>query len=119
MNLTASALLGVIEAAGTDVLTLAEGLTEDELVRSRITRTEIRRLLLTMAQTADGLPPALRERVPEIDWAGWTALAVALNGSEAQVCDALWHGVRSQVPATLMWLRVYRQNQPELFAYVP
>ncbi|HNF66586.1 hypothetical protein [Plasticicumulans sp.] len=119
MNLTASALLGLLEEAGTDVLTLAEGLSEDELLNSRITRTEIRRLLISMAQTAASLPAGLRTRVPEIDWDGWAALAVALNGSEAEVCDGLWHGVRSQVPATLMWLRVYRQNQPELFAFVP
>ncbi|HNK32940.1 MAG TPA: hypothetical protein PK403_11770, partial [Plasticicumulans sp.] len=101
MNLTASALLGVLEEAGTDVLTLAEGLGEDELLNSRITRTEIRRLLLRMAQTAANLPPALRTRVPEIDWDGWAALAIALNGSEAEVCDGLWHGVRSQVRSLL------------------
>jgi hypothetical protein len=29
--------------------------------------------------------------------------------------DALMFGVRSLVPATLTWLKVYEQAQPELF----
>ena len=31
--------------------------------------------------------------------------------------EALWFGVRSLVPATLSWLRVYRHSHPELFTY--
>ena len=31
--------------------------------------------------------------------------------------EALWFAVRSLVPATLMWLRVYRESNPELFGF--
>jgi hypothetical protein len=33
--------------------------------------------------------------------------------------EALWFACEAMVPATLLWLRVYRQNQPELFRMAP
>jgi hypothetical protein len=33
--------------------------------------------------------------------------------------DTLWFACTSVMPATLLWLRVYQQNQPELFRMAP
>jgi hypothetical protein len=33
--------------------------------------------------------------------------------------EALWFAVQALVPATLLWLRVYQQSQPELFRMAP
>jgi hypothetical protein len=42
-------------------------------------------------------------------------LALGLPG-ESQA-EALWFAIASLVPATLLWLRVYKQAQPGLFAW--
>jgi len=40
--------------------------------------------------------------------------------SRGEVLDeALWFACEAMVPATLLWLRVYRQNQPEFFCMAP
>lgn len=40
----------------------------------------------------------------------------ALHGAPGpQLDEALWFATTSLVPALLLWLRVYRQGQPELF----
>jgi len=55
----------------------------------------------------------------EIDWNGWSILGVQLKLTGSAERDALWFGVRSLVPATLMWLRVFRESTPQLFLLVP
>lgn len=108
--------LSLIEEAGVAVLTLTEGLEQSEFLGSFLTRREVRRQIDTITLTVANLPTASRQRLPEIDWDGWTACALGLDqGGEAED-DALWFALRSLVPATLMWLRVYRSNQPELFS---
>lgn len=119
MSPETATLLAGIEEAGTDILTLAEGLTDDELLGSRLTRSEIRRRLVVIAQGAASLPEPLRARLPEIDWDGWTALAPRLDGDAEALRDGLLLGVQTLVPALLMWLRVHRHDQPELFAPAP
>lgn len=116
MLLTA-AMLRVVEEAGEGVLVLCDGLVEDELAGSRLTRQEVQRQLMAIARALDALPPAAREAMPEIDWAGWMQCARALQGGGPDALSALWFGVRSLVPATLSWLRVYRREQPALFSY--
>ncbi|WP_234192537.1 hypothetical protein [Pseudacidovorax sp. NFM-22] len=114
------ALLGIVEQAGTDVATLIEGLTREELLRSRLTRQEVLRLLARMAATLAALPPGVRARMPELDWDGWQSLAQRLALPPGPALDeALAFGCEAVLPATLLWLRVYRQGQPELFQMVP
>lgn len=111
-----SALLAIVDEAGRGVLTLTEGLAQDELQRSRLTRPEVLRLTRQLASSMAELPPAARERLPEIDWAGWATLRSALDGSvRAAQDEALWFAVQSLVPATLLWLEVYRRDEPALF----
>ena len=90
------ALLGLIEQAAQGVLVLCEGLTRDELLGSRLTRTEVLRQLLTLAVSATRLDAAVQTAMPELD-------------------EALWFAVESLLPATLLWLRFYRQQQPRWF----
>jgi len=119
MTILSSAMLGILEEAGESVLILTEGLEPEQFFESRITQQEALRQMTVMAGIAVKVPEDLKRKMSEIDWAGWSLLSVQLataNGSER---DALWFGVRSLVPATLMWLRVFRKSIPELFSPVP
>lgn len=116
MTLLSSALLSIIDDAGRAVLTLTEGVARDELLRSRLTRAEVLRQTCVLAAGAAGVPDGLRERIPEIDWPGWATLRRQLSDSApAQQGEALWFAVESLVPATLLWLQVYRASEPALF----
>ena len=110
-------LFKLIQEAGEGVLLLVEDLQEGEFLRSRLTRAEVLRQLRLMADTLAALPEEARRAMPEIDWAGWRAGALALAGEGAARDDAAWFAARSLVPATLSWLRVYRQAEPALFEY--
>jgi uncharacterized protein with HEPN domain len=112
-----AAMLKVIQDCGEGVLVLVEGLAQDELLRSRLTRAEVQRQLGLMAGTLSSLSPTAQAALPEIDWAGWRATTGALGQTGEAQDQALWFAVQSLVPATLLWLRVYRQAQPELFAF--
>ena len=111
-----SALLGLIEQAGTAVATLVEGLEQSELLRSRLTRGEVLRQLKTMADSAAQMEAPARDAMPELDWCGWDAMRTRFDAPPGDALDAaLWFACASLVPATLLWLRVYQQSQPELF----
>lgn len=112
-----ASLLSIIEEAGVGVMILTEGLEEAELLGSRLTRAEVQRQVKSMSDAAARLPGDTRKLLAEIDWDGWQAVARQLNEGGAATDTALWFAARSLVPAMLMWLRVYRQNQPELFVY--
>lgn len=110
------ALLGLIEQSAHGVLVLCEGLARDELLGSRLTRVEVQRQLLTLADSAVQLDAAVQAAMPELDWPGWAALAPRLRApSGPDLDEALWFAVESLVPATLLWLRLYRQQQPRWF----
>jgi len=96
---------------------MTEGLEQEEFFATRLTRQEVLRQMNIMAETAGNMPDEIRAILSEIDWQGWTALGIQLKIPDGFDRDALWFGVRSLVPAMLMWLRVYRQNQPEVFAF--
>lgn len=113
------ALLDILEQNGTGVMIMTEGLEEAEFFATRLTRQEVLQRMQTMATTATNVPAEVKMQLEEIDWAGWSALASQFSAPLDSDHDSLWFGVRSLVPATLMWLRVYRKNQPELFSYVP
>lgn len=112
-------LLDILQQAGEDVLTLTEGLEPEQFFSSHLTQMEALRQIRSMAETVGNLPPTLKATIAEIDWGGWSALGSQLATSGGFERDAAWFGVRSLIPATLLWLRVYRKNQPELFGYEP
>ena len=119
-RIATSALLALIEQSGLAVVTLAEGLDEADLRRSRLTRAEILRHLRLLARSAMSVTPSSREEMPELDWGGWRRLSLQLQADTGDdVEDALWFAVSALVPATLLWLRVYRQGQPKLFVMSP
>ncbi len=119
-RIAASALLNLIEQTGLDVATLAEGLDEADLRRSRLTRAELLRQLRLMANSAVAVPPSAREDMPELDWEGWRLLALRLQAESGDDLDeAIWFAIQSVVPATLLWLRVYRQSHPQRFVMSP
>jgi hypothetical protein len=111
-----AALLKTIEETGTGVLTLVEGLQDSELLASRLTRAEVVRQLRLLAESAMALPIELRGGMPEVDWAGIGAAGKALAGpAGAALDDALVFASQALVPATLMWMRVYKEQHPEWF----
>lgn len=112
-----AAMFALVDEAGLGVLVLCEHLQEDEFRRSRLTRPEVRRQLQLMADTLGSLPEAARRAMPEIAWDGWRHLGAALAEEGAAADDAAWFAVRSLVPATLSWLRVFRRSQPAWFDY--
>lgn len=111
-----ASLLSIIEEAGIAVLTLTEGLEKDEFLSSRLTRAETARQLKIMSDSIASLPQSTQTLLEEIDWNGWQSLALRIDKTED---EALWFAACSLVPATLMWLRVYRKNQPEVFDFKP
>ncbi len=114
-----AAMLNLVTEAGEGALVLADGVSPDELERSRLTRSEVARQLLLMADTLGNLSAGAQEAMPEIDWAGWRATAQQLRAPRDAGDDALWFALRSLVPATLSWLRLYRRTEPALFAFRP
>ncbi|MEN3111951.1 hypothetical protein ACFONG_06195 [Uliginosibacterium paludis] len=112
-----AATLANIEEAGSSILILTEGLEREEFLRSRLTRGEAVRLLQLMADSIGQLPASLHEAMPELGFDGWRSTAKQLAGAREAADEALWFAVLSLVPATLMWLRTYRHNQPELFVF--
>ncbi len=111
-------LLRAIEEAGIGVLTLTEGVEKEELLRSRLTRHEVCNQLFTLSTCLAQLPPNLRVAMPELDWSGWQATSRLLGTEQGpERHEVMWFAIASLVPATLMWLRAYRVNQPELFNF--
>ena len=104
-------LLQKIEEAGVAVLTLTEGIEENEFAKSRLTRQETCRQLELLGNAAAEMLPSARAAFSEIDWTEWLGIAeTAVNDN-----PKLWQIITELVPATLMWIRVYRNNQPQLF----
>lgn len=116
-TLFSAATLANIEEAGGAILVLCDGLEKDEFLRSRLTRSEVTRLLNLLADSLNQLPDGLHGAMPELGWDNWRAVSHQLPKGGAEGDEAVWFAVLSLVPATLMWLRTYRHNQPELFAF--
>ena len=114
-----ASLLSIIEEAGVAVLILTEGLEKDEFLASRLTRTETLRQIRTICESASNIDPAVLSTLAEVDWAGWHTVAHQFAAGQGEEQDALWFAVRALVPATLMWLRVYRKERPNLFECKP
>lgn len=112
-------LLSLIEEAGASVLTLMGSLNQKELLRSRLTRSEVNRQVLSMADFAARLPSETRTLMTALDWEAWELTAKLLKQTGPDADDALWFAVSSLVPATLLWLRHYRKTEPEVFSWTP
>lgn len=119
MQMLDAAMLSIIEEAGINVLTMTEGLEENEFLSTRLTRLEVARQIATMAGVTQELSARIRSQLVELDWEGWDGTARRLGQGGQAGEEALWFAVRSLVPATLMWLRLYRKNTPELFECKP
>lgn len=103
-----SALLGLIEQAATAVATLVEGLEQNELLRSRLTRAEVLRQLKTLADSVGQIEPAARAEMPELDWDGWDAMR------------ALWRPRRRVTgPGAVVCLRIAGTRHAAVAARLP
>lgn len=110
-----AALIKLVEESAEGVLVLVEDLGEAEFLRSRLTRQEVRKLLASVAATMQAMPPELRQAMPELAWDGWERVGHDLKAASPAADASAWFAVQSLVPATVSWLRVYRQEQPALF----
>jgi len=115
-----SALLGLMEQAATAVATLVEDLSREELLRSRLTRREVLRQLVALADSARQVDATIRSALPELDWSGWDTMRARFDLPAGDALDeALWFACESLVPATVLWLRFYQHSQPSLFRMTP
>ena len=62
------ALLGILHEAAQAVLTLTDDLPTERLATLRLTRGEVVRQLLVIADTSLNLPPTTRDALASIDW---------------------------------------------------
>lgn len=113
-----AALLGLIDEACAEIVTLTEEINEAEFFRSRLTHGEAVKRLKAVAQAVEQLPDSARTTIAEIDWARWQELGRELTAGAAGPL-AVWVAVRELAPLTLNWLRVYQHQQPELFRLNP
>lgn len=111
------ALFGIIAEAGECVLVMTEEVDKGEFLRSRLTRHEVQRRLLIMAGTLGNVAPEARQLMPELPWDGWATLARDLHARNPEADELLWFAVTSLAPATMMWIEVYHNNQPQLFTF--
>ena len=111
------ALFTIIEEAGEGVLVMTEEVEKAEFLRSRLTRYEVQRRLLIMAGSAGNVEPEARRLMPEMPWDGWEKVARDLNRDNPDVDELLWFAATSLAPASMTWIEVYRNNQPELFTF--
>ena len=112
------AMLGLMERIALDVMILTEEINEDEFFASRLTRVQTLQLLSSFAKTAANLSPATRERMHEIDWGAWSALAKVLPKSSQHPLQ-IWVAIKELTPMTVQQLSSYRKKQPQLFSVVP
>ena len=113
-NMLTGAMLGLMEQIALDILTLTEELNETEFFASRLTRAETLRLLRSFTKTAANLPSAVRDRMPEIDWLAWAALANALSRPSQHLLQ-IWVAVKELTPMTLHQLNGYKKDSRSCF----
>lgn len=118
MTIVSGAMLGILQEAGNSILIMTEGLEYDEFFSSRVTQYEVLRQLKVMVDTTFNFPDEFKRRMLEVDWEAWHALRVQLTKTDESMHEAVWFAVRSLVPATLLWLRVFHKSAPELFSFV-
>lgn len=118
MTIVSGAMLGILQEAGNSIMIITDGLEYDEFFSSRITQQDVLRQLIAMTDTSLNLPYEIKQRMIEIDWEAWSALSIQFSKKGESMNEAVWFAVRSLVPATLLWLRVFHKNAPELFSFV-
>jgi uncharacterized protein with HEPN domain len=112
------AMLGLMGQIGLDIIILTEEISESEFFSSRLTRTETLRLLKSMSKTVANLPIETRERLHEIDWAAWEALAKVLSDASRHPLQ-IWVAIKELTPMTVQQLNAHKKTQPQLFSMVP
>jgi uncharacterized protein with HEPN domain len=115
MTLASATMLNIMQQSCEAVLTLTEDVAPEDFFSSQLTQAESLRHLRIIAENVDRLPMESKTMMAEIDWAGWNVLLSQVRSSGGFERDAIWFAIRSMVPATLIWLRVFRQQQPDLF----
>jgi len=111
MNQEDLVLLGTISAAATGVLVLAEGLERAELDRSRMTRREVSRLLLVVADAVGELSSGARSAIPDLDVPAWLLTAARLQAGGAVESEARWSAIQSLAPTTLSWIKFHSSGR--------
>jgi uncharacterized protein with HEPN domain len=112
------AMLGLMQKIALDIMILTDEVSEEEFFASRMTRAQTLQLLRSLVQTAANLPAGARERMPQIDWAAWAALQIAL-AKPSQHPLQIWVAIKELTPLTVQQLNGYKKVQPELFSMVP
>lgn len=94
---------------------LAELQDDDELFASANTLAWVENYLLVIAQTLAHLPPALHQRLPQIDWTGWHMLHSLVGHDLQPRREEVWYGISALMPATLQLIDELRRREPVWF----
>jgi uncharacterized protein with HEPN domain len=106
----------ILLLSGRNVLVLLEHLQgEEELFASANTLQQVERYVLVFAQTLAHLPEAMRLRLVQVDWHGWSHLQGLLEEDRQPRRAEVWYATQSLVPATLELLARLRRQDPVWF----
>ena len=108
-------LLSQVEQVALEVLTLIDGLTERELAGARLTRRVVHTKLSSATDALSALGNDTRSRMPEVNWTAWLRMGAELSAGGEASFDAMWCMASELAGPTLLWLRLYRHQQPDLF----
>lgn len=106
----------ILQLSGRSVMALLDELQgEAELFASANTLQQVERYLLVFAQTLVHLPEALRLRLVQVDWHGWSHLQALLEDDRQPRRAEVWYGTQALVPATLELMAKLRRQDPVWF----
>jgi len=112
-------LLGNIHDAAVAVTLCVSDGEPETFFASRVTRAKALQCLRTIAESVRELPPALRLRMPAVDWAAWDELLPVIWRPRRENHEQLWDCMTELVPQLVLNLQRYRRQQPELFSFLP
>ncbi|ANQ83156.1 hypothetical protein [Azoarcus olearius] len=110
-------LLGNLHDAGVAISLCTSGWDQAAFFESRAARKKALQCLNVMVDSARDLPDAVTARLGRIDWLAWEALRAVLKARTADERDRLWYAIGTLVPATVIELRRYRRQMPQLFEF--
>lgn len=88
---------------------------EDELFASTLTLRAVEAQLLIMSHTLGNMPPAMHQRLLQVDWAGWAVLHDKLRNGVQPRREEIWYAVNGLAPQTMQLLHQVRRNHSEWF----
>jgi len=109
-------LYDIVMETGRSIGSLTKEMQDEaELFASALTLRAIEAQLLIMAHTLGNMPPALHQRLWQVDWTGWAVLHDKLRNGVQPRREEIWYAVNGLVPQTMQLLQDVRRKSPAWF----